>query len=90
VDTLLGVALILEPRFSCFLVGDMKVGRKYIMMGGMLLSYYTDQQNKNETTSVKKNRNGRKTTVLAELKEKKSKPWILSIRLTKGIQMEQL
>jgi hypothetical protein len=44
VDTLLGVALILEPHFVFFLVGYDKVGRKYIMMGGMLLlSYYTDQ-----------------------------------------------
>jgi hypothetical protein len=70
-----------------------EVGRKYIMMGGMLLYLIIPtnlQTNVRNHIGEKQNRNGRKTTVLAELKENKNKPWILSIRLTKGIQMEQL
>jgi Na+/melibiose symporter-like transporter len=37
VDTLLGVALIWNPIFVFFWL-VIKVGRKYIMMGGMLLA----------------------------------------------------
>jgi Na+/melibiose symporter-like transporter len=74
VDTLLGVALILEPHFRVFLVGY-KVGRKYIMMGGMLLAillYRPIYKQMYETTSVKTKPKWSKTTVLAELKEKKN------------------
>jgi hypothetical protein len=74
------------------LVGYDKVGRKYIMMGGMLLLfYYTDQSTNKCTNHIGENKTEMvEKLVLAELKEIKSKPWILSTRLTKGIQMEQL
>jgi MFS family permease len=56
VDTLLGVALILGTPFSCFGWLSDKVGRKYIMMGGMLLAillYRPIYKQMYETTSVK-------------------------------------
>jgi MFS family permease len=44
VDTLLGIALILELHFIVFGWLSDKLGRKYIMMGGMLLAILlTDQ-----------------------------------------------
>ena len=76
VDTLLGIALILGTPFFIFFgwLSD-KVGRKYIMMGGMLLAillYRPIYKQMYETTSVKnKTEMVEKTTVLAELKENK-------------------
>nr|WP_309758769.1 MFS transporter [Flavobacterium sp.] len=76
VDTLLGIALILGTPFFVFFgwLSD-KVGRKYIMMGGMLLAillYRPIYKQMYETTSVKnKTEMVEKTTVLAELKENK-------------------
>ena len=76
VDTLLGVALIIGTPFFVFFgwLSD-KVGRKYIMMGGMLLAillYRPIYKQMYETTSVKnKTEMVEKTTVLAELKENK-------------------
>ena len=76
VDTLLGIALILgTPFFIVFGWLSDKVGRKYIMMGGMLcaiLLYRPIYKTMYETTSVKnKSEIVDKTTVLAELKENK-------------------
>ncbi|TDD76354.1 MFS transporter [Flavobacterium caseinilyticum] len=76
VDTLLGVALIIGTPFFVFFgwLSD-KVGRKYIMMGGMLLAillYRPIYKQMYETTSVKnKTEMVEKTTILAELKETK-------------------
>jgi MFS family permease len=76
VDTLLGISLILGTPFFVFFgwLSD-KVGRKYIMMGGMLLAillYRPIYKQMYETTSVKnKTEMVEKTTVLAELKETK-------------------
>ena len=76
VDTLLGISLILGTPFFIFFgwLSD-KVGRKYIMMGGMLLAillYRPIYKQMYETTSVKnKTEMAEKTTVLAELKENK-------------------
>ena len=76
VDTLLGIALIIGTPFFVFFgwLSD-KVGRKYIMMGGMLLAillYRPIYKQMYETTSVKnKTEMVEKTTVLAELKENK-------------------
>jgi MFS family permease len=76
VDTLLGISLILGTPFFIFFgwLSD-KVGRKYIMMGGMLLAillYRPIYKQMYETTSVKnKTEMVEKTTVLAELKENK-------------------
>ena len=76
VDTLLGIALIIGTPFFVFFgwLSD-KVGRKYIMMGGMLLAillYRPIYKQMYETTSVKnKTEIVEKTTVLAELKENK-------------------
>lgn len=76
VDTLLGVSLIFGTPFFIFFgwLSD-KVGRKYIMMGGMLLAillYRPIYKQMYETTSVKnKTEMVEKTTVLAELKENK-------------------
>jgi hypothetical protein len=57
VDTLLGIALILGTPFffSCLWLSD-KLGRKYIMMGGMLLAillYRPIYKQMFETTNVK-------------------------------------
>ena len=76
VDTLLGIALILgTPFFVFFGWFSDKVGRKYIMMGGMLLAillYRPIYKQMYETTSVKnKTEIVAKTTLLAELKETK-------------------
>ena len=76
VDTLLGISLILGTPFFVFFgwLSD-KVGRKYIMMGGMLLAillYRPIYKQMYETTSVKnKTEMVEKTTILAELKETK-------------------
>ncbi|MBG6062197.1 MFS family permease [Flavobacterium sp. CG_9.1] len=76
VDTLLGISLILGTPFFVFFgwLSD-KVGRKYIMMGGMLLAillYRPIYKQMYETTSVKnKTEMVEKTTLLAELKETK-------------------
>lgn len=76
VDTLLGIALIIGTPFFVFFgwLSD-KVGRKYIMMGGMLLAillYRPIYKQMYETTSVKnKTEIVEKTTLLAELKETK-------------------
>jgi MFS family permease len=76
VDTLLGIALILGTPFFIFFgwLSD-KVGRKYIMMGGMLcaiLLYRPIYKSMYETTNVKnKTEIVEKTTLLAELKENK-------------------
>jgi hypothetical protein len=73
VDTLLGIALILGTPFL-LLVGCDKLGRKYIMMGGMLLAILlTDQftnkclkqRMKNKTEIVAN------TKIVSELKENK-------------------
>ena len=77
VDTLLGIALILGTPFFVFFgwLSD-KVGRKYIMMGGMLVAillYRPIYKQMYETTSVKnKTEIVEKTTLLAELKEGKA------------------
>lgn len=74
VDTLLGIALILgTPFFIVFGWLSDKIGRKYIMMGGMLcaiLLYRPIYKSMYETTSVKnKTEIVAKTTVLADVKE---------------------
>lgn len=76
VDTLLGIALIMgTPFFIVFGWLSDKVGRKYIMMGGMLLAvllYRPIYKTMYETTNVKtKSEIVDKTTLLAELKENK-------------------
>lgn len=76
VDTLLGIALILgTPFFIVFGWLSDKVGRKYIMMAGMLiavLAYRPIYEQMFETTNVKnKTEIVEKTTVLSELKENK-------------------
>ena len=76
VDTLLGIALSLgTPFFIVFGWLSDKVGRKYIMMGGMLLAillYRPIYKSMYETTNVKnKTEFTEKTTLLAELKENK-------------------
>ncbi|MBA4317583.1 MAG: MFS transporter, partial [Flavobacterium sp.] len=76
VDTLLGIALILgTPFFILFGWLSDKVGRKYIMMGGMLLAillYRPIYKTMYETTSVKnKTEIVEKTKLVAELKENK-------------------
>ncbi|PWA11258.1 MFS transporter [Flavobacterium laiguense] len=76
VDTLLGIALLLgTPFFIVFGWLSDKVGRKYIMMGGMLiaiLSYRPIYQKMYDTTDVKnKIEIVDKTTIVAELKENK-------------------
>jgi MFS family permease len=77
VDGLLGIALLLgTPFFIVFGWLSDKVGRKYIMMGGMLLAillYRPIYKSMYETTSVKnKTEIVEKTTLLAELKENKN------------------
>ncbi|SEF44799.1 MFS transporter [Flavobacterium urumqiense] len=76
VDTLLGIALILgTPFFIVFGWLSDKVGRKYIMMGGMLLAillYRPIYKQMYETTSVKnKTEIVANTKVVSELKENK-------------------
>jgi MFS family permease len=76
VDTLLGIALILgTPFFILFGWLSDKVGRKYIMMGGMLLAillYRPIYKTMYETTSVKnKTEIVEKTKLVAEIKENK-------------------
>ncbi|MFE3871540.1 MFS transporter [Flavobacterium sp. ZS1P70] len=76
VDTLLGIALILgTPFFIVFGWLSDKVGRKYIMMGGMLLAillYRPIYKQMYETTSVKnKTEIVTNTKVVSELKENK-------------------
>ena len=76
VDTLLGIALMLgTPFFILFGWLSDKVGRKYIMMGGMLLAiilYRPIYKSMYETTSIaNKTEMVEKTTLLAELKENK-------------------
>jgi MFS family permease len=76
VDTLLGIALILgTPFFVLFGWLSDKVGRKYIMMGGMLLAillYRPIYKTMYETTSVaNKTEIIEKTKLVAELKENK-------------------
>jgi MFS family permease len=76
VDTLLGIALILgTPFFIVFGWLSDKVGRKYIMMGGMLcaiLLYRPIYKSMYETTNVKnKTEIVANTKLVAELKENK-------------------
>ncbi len=76
VDTLLGIALLLGTPFFIFFgwLSD-KVGRKYIMMGGMLLAillYRPIYKSMYSTTNVeKKTEIVAQTTFLSELKENK-------------------
>ncbi|QZK89360.1 MULTISPECIES: MFS transporter [Flavobacterium] len=76
VDTLLGIALIMGTPFFIFFgwLSD-KVGRKYIMMGGMLIAillYRPIYKQMFETTNVKnKTEVVANTKILAELKENK-------------------
>ncbi|RTZ07757.1 MFS transporter [Flavobacterium bomense] len=76
VDTLLGIALMLgTPFFILFGWLSDKIGRKYIMMGGMLLAiilYRPIYKSMYETTSIaNKTEMVEKTTLIAELKENK-------------------
>jgi MFS family permease len=76
VDTLLGIALVLgTPFFILFGWLSDKIGRKYIMMGGMLLAillYRPIYKTMYETTSVKnKTEIVEKTKLVAEIKENK-------------------
>ena len=76
VDSLLGIALLLgTPFFIVFGWLSDKVGRKYIMMGGMLcaiLLYRPIYKSMYETTNVKnKTEIVAKTKLVAELKENK-------------------
>lgn len=76
VDTLLGIALLLGTPFFIFFgwLSD-KVGRKYIMMGGMLLAillYRPIYKSMYSTTNVEnKTEIVAETTILSELKENK-------------------
>ena len=76
VDTLLGIALLLGTPFFIFFgwLSD-KVGRKYIMMGGMLLAillYRPIYKSMYATTNVEnKTEIEAQTTILSELKENK-------------------
>ena len=86
VDSLLGIALLLAtPFFIVFGWLSDKIGRKYIMMGGMLLAillYRPIYKQMYETTSVKnKTEILEKTKLVAELKENK-KQTIDSIYIT--------
>jgi MFS family permease len=76
VDTLLGIALILgTPFFIVFGWLSDKLGRKYIMMGGMLLAillYRPIYKQMFETTNVKnKTEIVANTKIVSELKENK-------------------
>lgn len=77
VDTLLGIALILGTPFFIFFgwLSD-KLGRKYIMMGGMLLAillYRPIYKSMYATTNVEnKTELNEKSTITAELKENKN------------------
>jgi MFS family permease len=77
VDTLLGIALILGTPFFIFFgwLSD-KWGRKYIMMGGMLLAillYRPIYKSMYSTTNVEnKTELSEKSTLTAELKENKN------------------
>jgi MFS family permease len=76
VDTLLGIALILgTPFFILFGWLSDKLGRKYIMMGGLLLAiifYRPIYKTMFATTSVKnKTEIVEKTKLVAEIKENK-------------------
>ncbi|MET0759415.1 MAG: MFS transporter [Flavobacterium sp.] len=76
VDTLLGIALILgTPFFILFGWLSDKIGRKYIMMGGMLLAillYRPIYKSMYETTNVEnKSEIVEKTKLVAVLKENK-------------------
>jgi MFS family permease len=77
VDTLLGIALILGTPFFIFFgwLSD-KLGRKYIMMGGMLLAillYRPIYKSMYATTNIEnKTELNEKSTLVAELKENKN------------------
>jgi MFS family permease len=76
VDTLLGIALLLgTPFFIVFGWLSDKLGRKYIMMGGMLIAillYRPIYQKMYDITDVKKKTEiVAKTSVISELKENK-------------------
>jgi nitrate/nitrite transporter NarK len=83
--------LIIGTLFRVFGWLSDKVGRKYIMMGGMFIGYLIQtnlQTNVRKTTSKTKPK-WSKTTVLAELKIKTNHGFYL-YTTNKGIQMEQL
>ncbi len=93
VDGLLGISLLLATPFFIFFgwLSD-KVGRKYIMMGGMLLAillYRPIYKAMYETTSVRnKTEIVEKTSLYAELKENKSRT-IDSIYTTKKVYSDE-